>query len=488
MTPARADPGPSWLSHRLVISALALLALFQGLGGLYRLPDYRQQHEAALATELWVTAFAPPPWLILLLIAALAGLSLVLAWRVAGNVHARWLALFSALLANGYGVMATATSSPLFDGYLSTALPALRSWGVAREVLRAIGHAVAGLERLLWLAAWPLAATVSVWFVRGVLGIGAATRAVGAASALLVSWSFVLVAGGLPRTPVVLVTGVLLAWLAFVAWWRGLRGDDDLPAWVMAQGLAVAVALSALPRYPVIPTHAVAALSVLPAVLRVADVRPALLLVFPLLLALSVALHAGNDHLTPSLMILWVGLCLLVVLRTIVAAAGSLAERERRQALWFLSGWVGAGLGVVTWQVAVWGGRLAACTVTSVSVPCWLYRHQDWFLIAPLPILLLAFVAGLLYRGPIDAARLFRRTVVYGSMLMLTLFVLGVTEALLGDLVRRGLPWEMPPLVGTGVMAIVLYPAKRACDKGAERLLARILRWTERDAPADGPA
>lgn len=136
----------------------------------------------------------------------------------------------------------------------------------------------------------------------------------------------------------------------------------------------------------------------------------------------------------------------------------------------------------------MWGGRLAACSVNSPSVPCWLYRHQDWFFLAPLPILLLSFVVGLLYRGPIDAARLFRRTVVYGSMLMLTLFVLGVTEALLGDLVRQGLPWEMPPLVATGVMAIVLYPAKRACDRGAERLLARILRWSERDAPADGPA
>lgn len=183
----------------------------------------------------------------------------------------------------------------------------------------------------------------------------------------------------------------------------------------------------------------------------------------------------------------WVGLCMVVLLRTVVARADKLGGRGRRQALWFLSGWAGAALAVLTWQAAVWGGRLAACTVAGPSATCWLHRHQDWFLVAPLPILLLSFVVALLYRGPIDAARLFRRTVVYGSMLMLTLFVLGVSEALLGEFVSRGLPWETPPMLATGILAIVLYPAKRACERGAERLLARILRWSERDAP-DGDA
>ncbi len=485
--PAPASPAgvPAWLTHRGLTVALALLALVQGVAGLYRLDAFRRDREAALATEFWVTAFAPPTWLVLMLIAAMAALALMLAWRVSHSAPARWLALFSALLANGYGVMTSIEHSPLFDTFLAS-VPLLRGWGVGIETVRAIGHAVAALERVLWIGAWPLAATVCVYFVHGVLGVGPSSRHERTAGALLVLWSFALVSTSLPFGPVVPATAAVLLLLNVVVWWQARHTGDELPWWLMAPGFVLALAVSLPQRYPVVPLHVVAALVVLPALLRVADARPGLLLVFPLLLGLAVTLHAGRADLAAGLMMPWVGLCLLVVLRAVVGRIGSLAERGRRQALWFLSGWAGAAVAAVAWQAAVWGGRLAGCGVTSASVTCWLSRHQDWFLMAPLPILLLSFVVALLYRGPIDAARLFRRTVVYGSMLMLTLFVLGVTEALLGDFVSRGLPWETPPAVATGILAIVLYPAKRACDRGVESLLERVLRWSDRDAPADG--
>ena len=477
---------PAWLAHRGWTIALALLALAPCIAGLYRLDAFGRAREAALATEFWVTAFAPPTWLVLLLIAALSALALALAWRVSHNVAARWLALFSALLASGYGVMTTIEHSALVDGFVR-AVPLLRGWGVGAEALRAFGHAVAALERVLWIGAWPLAATVSVFFVRAVLGIGASPRGGRSAAALLVLWSFALVSTSLPHTPMVPVTAGVLALLGLVVWWRARADGHELPPWLLAPGLVLALGVALPQRYPVVPMHVVAAMTILPALLRVAEARPALLLVFPMLLGLAAALHVAGADLTVGLMMPWVGLCMVVLLRTVVARADKLGGRGRRQALWFLSGWAGAALAVLTWQAAVWGGRLAACTVAGPSATCWLHRHQDWFLVAPLPILLLSFVVALLYRGPIDAARLFRRTVVYGSMLMLTLFVLGVSEALLGEFVSRGLPWETPPMLATGILAIVLYPAKRACERGAERLLARILRWSERDAP-DGDA
>lgn len=470
----------------MLIGTVAAFALAQGIAGLYRLADYDRSRIGALSGPSWAIAYGPPVWLVLLLIATLALLSLALLWRVPGNRHARLLALFSALLANGYAVVATVDSSPLFHAYLA-AMPIAKGWDIDVAWLRTGAGVVAALERLLWVGAWPFAAAVSVLFVRSVLGLGRSARSGGGSEALLVLWSFALVAACVPASPVVPAVAMLLTALAVAGWWRDRRLAAALPAWMFAPGAALAM-LAALPRIDAIENMLVAtallAVWVVPRVRRAAPVRPRLLLVLPALLAMAVALHGDGAAVAGALflMLYWVGVCLLVVLWTILGAIGSLPPQGRRQGLWFLSGWTVSTVAVAVWLVSIWGGRLATCTPTSLSATCWLHRHQDWFFVAPLPILLLSFIVALLYRGPIDAARLFRRSVVYGSMLMLTLFVLGVSEALLGEFVRRGLPWETPPLVATGLMAVVLYPAKRVCDRGAERLLARILRWAERDA------
>ncbi len=134
-----------------------------------------------------------------------------------------------------------------------------------------------------------------------------------------------------------------------------------------------------------------------------------------------------------ALMFLWIAVCICVVVATVLYCLRTRVLDGRRQAMWFLSGCMVAATAALAWPLLVWGGRSAGCALDSESAVCTLYRYQDWFLLAPLPILLASFVMGLLYRGPIDAARLFRRTAVYGSMLLLSLFVLGAAEALLGD-------------------------------------------------------
>lgn len=481
------------LLHRFLIGALAGLALIQGVAGLYRLADYRRHSDASLATEHWSVAFGPPTWLVLLLVALLASLAVMLVSRLPQSTNARWLALFSALLANGYGVIATAVSSPLFDAYMQS-LPVLQGWGVDLGLLRGTGLVVAGIERLLWIGAWSLAGTVSIFFVCGVLGIAPSPHRRHADEALVVLWSFSSVSMALPYTTILPLVAVVLAALGVAAWWRERRRAPIssmrlfLPAVALA-GLSALTALKQhLPVSEALALLALAGLLLLPAVRRVAVSRPRLLVVFPVLLATAAALSSATIPVALELMNVWVGVCMLVVLRLIVFNVGSLSAFGRRQALWFMSGWIGAAIAVALWQVVLWGGRLAGCSVDSGSMPCWLYRHQDWFVAAPLPILLLSLVIGLLYPGSIDAARLFRRTVVYGSMLILSLFVLGVSEALLGEFVHRGLPWETPPMVATGVLAVVLYPAKRLCDRGVERFLARILAWTDkRDAESATP-
>jgi hypothetical protein len=471
-----------FLLHRFLIGTLAGLALIQGVAGLYRLADYRRHNDASLATEHWSVAFGPPAWLTLLLIALMAVLALMLVSRLPQSTNARWLALFSALLANGYGVIVTAVSSPLFDGYLK-ALPVLQGWGVDPGVLRGTGLVVAGTERLLWIGAWSLAGTVSVFFVSSVLGVAPSPHRRHTDEALLVLWSFSLVSMALAHTTALPFVAVLLAGLGAAVWWRERRTARVRSTRWFLPAVVLTILTALKPHFQVgeaIVLLVLAGLLLLPVVYRVARSRPPLLVVFPALLATAVALSAATVFMALALMNFWVGVCLLVVLRLILVNVGALSAGGRRQALWFMSGWIGAAIALVLWQGVLWGGRLAGCSVDNASVPCWLYRHQDWFLAAPLPILLLSFVMGLLYPGSIDAARLFRRTVVYGSMLILSLFVLGVSEALLGDFVRRGLPWETPPMVATGVLAIVLYPAKRVCDRGVERFLSRILAWTEK--------
>ncbi|HQY70734.1 MAG TPA: hypothetical protein PLW13_09910, partial [Pseudomonadales bacterium] len=92
------------LTLRALAALLATLALIQGVGGLYRLADYRADRETALAATHWATAFGPPVWFTLLLVTLLGALSLMLSWRLPQSAPARWLALFCALLAGGYGV------------------------------------------------------------------------------------------------------------------------------------------------------------------------------------------------------------------------------------------------------------------------------------------------------------------------------------------------------------------------------------------------
>lgn len=472
--------------HTVPISLLAMLALAQGVAGLYRLTDYRVVREAALSGASWAIAFAPPTWFRLILIALLAALALLLVWRMSQSAGARLLALFSALVASGYGVMVTVSSSPLFAGYMQV-VGVLRRWGVERELLRGGLHLVEGLERLLLIGAWALAGTVSILFVRRVLEIGAAPESDRVAEAAFVVMSFAciatgLIATGLPSSAVVLSTAAVLATLGLVGWWSARRAGSPRSPWVLAMAAAFALYVSLSPSSgPASLTGklVLAALLMMPAAWRVAQTRPKLLVVLPGLIALVVAASRVMVPASLLVMLLWVGVCMVMVLATIVHHIRALSRGAQRQALWFLSGWVMASIAALLWGAVVQGGRIAGCTPASESAVCALYRAQDWLLSAPLPILLGSFVMGLLYRGPIDAARLFRRTAVYGSMLLLTLFVLGAVEASLGNFVRQGLPWETPPLVAAGVMAVVFYPAKRACDRSVDRLLARLMVWVD---------
>ncbi len=469
------------LTLRALAALLATLALIQGVGGLYRLADYRADRETALAATHWATAFGPPVWFTLLLVTLLGALSLMLSWRLPQSAPARWLALFCALLAGGYGVMVTAVSSPLFDGYLQ-AVVLLQRNGVDVALLRGTGHAVAALERLLWIAGWTFAGAVAIHFVRSVLGIAASPRPHIAAQAALIQLSFACVAMTLPRTAAITATVLSLAVAGLLLWRRAPPPARAGSSWLLAsatlftlyEGSGLARAVDALPI-----ELALAALLLLAAAWRVAEARPGLLFTLPGLLALATALRIEAVPGALLVMNLWLAVCMIVLVTTIARNLRALDADGRRQALCFLSGWVLAATLAAAWQLLVWGGRLAGCTPAGESALCWLGRYQDWLLVAPLPILLLSFVTGLLHRGPIDAARLFRRTAVYGSMLLLSLFVLGAIETLLGDFLRRGLPGETPPLVAAGVMGVVFYPAKRACDRGVERFLARLLAWAD---------
>jgi len=347
--------------HTVPISLLAMLALAQGVAGLYRLTDYRVVREAALSGASWAIAFAPPTWFRLILIALLAALALLLVWRMSQSAGARLLALFSALVASGYGVMVTVSSSPLFAGYMQV-VGVLRRWGVERELLRGGLHLVEGLERLLLIGAWGLAGTVSILFVRRVLEIGAAPESDRVAEAAFVVMSFAciatgLIATGLPSSAVVLSTAAVLASLGLVGWWSARRAGSPRSPWVLAMAAAFALYVPLSPpstSASLTGNLVLAAFLMMPAAWRVAQTRPKLLIVLPGLLALVAALSRDMVRASLLVMLLWIGVCMVMVLATIVHHIRALSRGGQRQALWFLSGWVMASIAAF-----LWGGRRA---------------------------------------------------------------------------------------------------------------------------------
>jgi len=467
------------LTHLAAITFLSLVALLQGFAGLYRLDDYRANLEEVLASNNWTAAFAPPPWVNLILIGLLALLALALAWRLSKIASAQLLALFSALLACGYGVIVTAESSPLVDGYVN-AVPILRDWGFNREVLRSLLYLVTVLERLLWFPAWALAGAVSIHFVRRVLGLAAASPRDGIAAAAMVQLSFAVVAAMVVHESSVALAAIGLGLMGPMAWRRQRRNGASAPAWPLAASSLLMLCIAVSPEDAVYVAP-VAAVLMVPVAWRVSNTWPNLLFVFPALLAVAAAHSHEVVTLAMLAMLLWLAVCMVVVVTTILTNIRTLATEGRRQALWFLSGWIVATTAVAVWVLLTAFGRLAGCSLASESIGCLIHRYKEWFFMAPLPILLLSFVTALLYRGAIDAAQFFRRTAVYGSLFLLSLFVLGSAEALLGDLVRDGLPADTPPMLAAGLMAVVFYPAKRACDRVVDRWLARLRGW------ADGP-
>jgi hypothetical protein len=427
-TPASAATQPRWrsIASRSAIVLICVVALLQCLGGFYR------QNEAAVSREsIWFAAYWPPPWLLLCLVVLLSAFSLWLIVRLQHSESARLLALFGALLASGYGVIATASYSLLFDGYFKL-VQALPLDSPSRVPLLRFAHVIDAIERILWIPAWALAATVALFFVRALLNVRAtATRH--------------------RRWEVTFVASVALLMLT------SLGRTYLVAAGACIVGLVLVVAAAKLYRS-----------------------RPKLLLAYPAALALVSALSPQAVDTTIIFAYGWAALCMILLVVTTVRALPTLADHGRTQALWFLSGWTLATVAAFTWYALAVTAALLRCGPISDSALCLMTRYREWFFIAPLPILLASFVMALLYPGLIDAARFCRRSVVYGSLFLLSLFTFGAIEALLGDWLRRGLPWGTPPVVAAGVFAVLFYPARQFCDRITQMLFARLLAWAER--------
>lgn len=107
-------------------------------------------------------------------------------------------------------------------------------------------------------------------------------------------------------------------------------------------------------------------------------------------------------------------------------------------------------------------------------------RHlsiQGMGVLRPFAVAAAVFVVALSYRGHTDAATFFRRTAVYGTLTVLTIFGFGVLESGIASALGNRLPGGTPPAVAAGTVAVLLHPAKRICDRVTDPLLKWLWGW-----------
>lgn len=465
----------------LLTTLLAACTLTYGIGGLYRLDAYSADRMASFEGKYWLTFYAPPHWILLCLVTLLALLSLSLVWRKPRSLNSSLLGLYVSLVASGYGFLITSSSSPIFEPYLNLMKPMLEM-GIDRRIVRAGGNILMVTERVLWLGAWAFAGAVCVHFCTRLLHMPKTQRRLpDEVTALLAAWAFM--GAVLPGTTPILIASVVLFLTGMGAVLVGARGafDRRTVSMPILAGVIMALQLWLTTWEGKDPTLGMYASAIILLLVLPRIVSSNLLLVYAPAILLATAGTLSIEYLDNAILhiLLWVGVCIGVAGQIILSSFRSLPLDTSRQALWLLSGFMLAGIFAITWRLAIMLGD--ECSPSSTSTFCYYYRYVEWLFASPLLILLAFFVIALQYRGHIDAARFFRRTTVYGTLAVLSIFAFGVLESSLQRWLGDGLPSGTPPVIAAGTLAVVLHPAKKLCDRLINPLLSKLLGWA--DAP-----
>jgi hypothetical protein len=350
-----------------------------------------------------------------------------------------------------------------------------------REIGRAFARAnLLAATYLPWLGAWTLAGATQLIFLRSFLARAAhaeARFAVGNDLAMvLASWS-------LFATTVHLSLGTLALWIRVVC---ALLAVAAIGLWLMQRRARrdgarlcfwFALTLLAQSTHLFIPElqAALVGLCLLAVTLRFERIRAAYLFLPALAIGLAYAIVWRTESVWVIIAsIEWPLAGLLAGAVCVIRRIRQLQPAGRGQALVLLTGFLVAGFFALFYVGVVFLRK--SCTIVSTTAECWLYRHQDWWLILPLLTHAVFSIFAVFFKGQIDASILFRRATVYAALTVLAIFAFGVLETTASELLSVGFPRGTPPAIAAGAIALLIHPVKKRCDSLVERLLARLLQ------------
>jgi hypothetical protein len=497
---------------RLACTAIALAAAWGAIDGLRHL-EYLDAARAAQTRNSWQPTVEPSLIFFAACILLLALLSLTLAWYARPGKSATRLSFFAALVALGYamvfnGDVFTELILPAIDWVIkSVAQPwkliAVRIGVALNSVFLFPVWTIAGALLLRFLTEFPPLAHVATDLPQS-SNSGAASERVSILTALMVG-SGLFVAALPTNTPVVWLwangvgTGVVLVWLVFrhlkirAAGTRGEVGRNAVSSSERALLVAVLALLglallcivdggtdpgtAAVIHLSALGVAAVCFLLTLPRGLSLMPwcaYVPATVLSVVYMVLRQYSYKPGMEtrgelHIYP-----WLFVCSVLGLRLAISRLTTLETKAREQALIVLS-----GISLACFFSLAWGLAsviyITSCNFRVSGVFCTLARYKGWLYELPALTLVLFFALALLFPGEIDAAKLFRRTTLYGALGWLLIFGFAAIEHLLDDVFGHLLSDEAPRVIAAGAIGMAVHPVKRRLEDGVDTLLKKVL-------------
>lgn len=452
----------------------------------------------------WAVHYGPHPALTLALVAVTQLLALALVWLAPPSAAAGWLALTLSLSAGGYaGMMFPITHQGVDDPLFATLLRWIRAAepGSADRVLRGdvTRRLMNALEFLPWLGSWALAAGVQLIFLKSL--VTGTRRALPPSelgsnlAAVLIGWIVFMTSVAMAIAPFQpqVSTLALAPWMRVIGGCLGLAG---LGVWYLSRRRQVmVVGRWQLALEPAAMTGLLAVLALVQSLSWVAAEFAGLLAVIPAIVVLVrlECVHSGlfflpfgallaADSLTRGdgvvgiivAVLAWAGLAMFAGMLYVARGVRRLESAGRSQALVLLTGFAAGSLLALA-GYGVFAAGAGRCQPDSTTLLCMLYRYQDWWLVLPLAVILVFSILALFFPGRIDARRMFRRVTLYTAVTVVMIFLFGIAESVVSELLAARYSEGTPRAIAIGTLAVAIHPVRKVCDHWVERLLGFLL-------------
>jgi len=470
----------SYPSHRTgfrisatLLSLLTVLPLADAVMHLDRMNADRAKASAVS----WALPYGPPIWLHAIVIAASLAFGLFLVWRASDIAHARMLAVFILLLAATQAFLL----NPEFwyrvgvDPLLPHMKAAWPRW-LTRSYLRSFQFGVGVITWPLWFFAAAAFLSFAQQFPSGARARASnMSRFEAGWTVALITW--LCIDALIWRGPIDyedwsrigLVLGIATAALALTP--TRLLRQFALPARTRRMWLAISAIVliaTAVPHWSM--RLLVVTVGCVLAWLRSNDLSALMPRWIWLVPCLFAVVHGFDMAPTWPSLLPWLGFAIVAGVRELHANLKRAAPVEQARVLWIYVGLVMAAGLPLMYAAIVIVNLFAQCTGPT-HIACWLVSIQDWFLVLPLPLLSGFLAFAVLRQGALDPGLVLKRTTAFNIMAVLLIFLLGMFDFALSQVLQPLIPERMSKYIAAGVIALLLYPVRRVSERSAERFV-----------------